>query len=90
MRDFSSDTLPLIFSHPSYSTYNQNILSTSTLVSPSISSGGFGPVSAQGYGLGYGISDHFASFNVTSYHQKTQTLIDHICESLDQIHQVLE
>lgn len=43
---------PAIFEDPSYDTLNHNVLSTSTLASPAILSGGFGPVVNNGYGIG--------------------------------------
>ena len=44
-----------------------NTLSTSTLSSPALDGGGFGPVTADGYGVGYGIQDDGSGFSVTSY-----------------------
>lgn len=42
-----------IFEDPSYSDINYNIISTSTLSSPAVWAGGFGPVVKDGYGIGY-------------------------------------
>lgn len=42
-----------IFDDPSYANVNYNILSTSTLSSPSVWAGGFGPVVKDGYGIGF-------------------------------------
>ena len=44
--------LPEIFRDPAYAKINHNILSTSTLSSPAIMYGGFGPVVPDGYGIG--------------------------------------
>lgn len=43
--------LPAIFQDPAYTTINHNIISTSTLTSPSVRAGGFGPVVKDGYGI---------------------------------------
>lgn len=44
--------LPEIFRDPAYAKINHNILSTSTLTSPALMFGGFGPVVPDGYGIG--------------------------------------
>ena len=41
-----------IFEDPAYEIINYNILSTSTLSSPIVMAGGFGPVVAEGFGIG--------------------------------------
>jgi carnitine O-palmitoyltransferase 2 len=43
--------LPAIFQDPAYTSINHNIISTSTLTSPSVRAGGFGPVVKDGYGV---------------------------------------
>ena len=43
------------------------ILSTSTLASPALLAGGFGPVGPNCYGIGYGITDESARCAVSSY-----------------------
>ncbi|XP_011339899.1 carnitine O-palmitoyltransferase 2, mitochondrial isoform X2 [Ooceraea biroi] len=58
---------PAIFHDPAYDAINYNILSTSTLSSPVVAAGGFGPVVADGYGIGYMIQDHRLGATVTSY-----------------------
>jgi len=45
-------TKPAIFQDPAYDFLNYNILSTSTLSSPDVMVGGFGPVVSDGYGIG--------------------------------------
>lgn len=47
-----SNYKPTIFQDPAYSAINYNILSTSTLSSPDVLAGGFGPVVPDGYGIG--------------------------------------
>ena len=59
--------LPEVFKDKGWSYINHNILSTSTLASEAIEGGGFGPVVADGYGIGYGVRDHAIGFNISSY-----------------------
>ncbi|XP_055636894.1 carnitine O-palmitoyltransferase 2, mitochondrial [Toxorhynchites rutilus septentrionalis] len=59
--------LPCIFEDPAYAAINRNILSTSTLSSPALLAGGFGPVVKDGYGIGYNIQDGFLGCVITSY-----------------------
>eukprot|EP00003_Mantamonas_plastica_P011793 TRINITY_DN216_c0_g3_i1.p1 TRINITY_DN216_c0_g3~~TRINITY_DN216_c0_g3_i1.p1 ORF type:complete len:534 (+),score=203.33 TRINITY_DN216_c0_g3_i1:664-2265(+) len=86
--------LPAIFADPGYAKINHNILSTSTLVSEAIEGGGFGPVVADGYGIGYGALDDRMRFNITSYGKQTEEFQDHIGQSLhairDMLHHVAE
>ncbi|XP_063703508.1 carnitine O-palmitoyltransferase 2, mitochondrial [Culicoides brevitarsis] len=58
---------PGIFTDPAYAQINHNILSTSTLNSPAIVAGGFGPVVKDGYGIGYSIHNDFSGCVVSSY-----------------------
>lgn len=48
-----TNTLCNIFDDPNYAYLNHIILSTSTLNSPAIFAGGFGPVVKDGLGIGY-------------------------------------
>ncbi|KAJ8302034.1 hypothetical protein KUTeg_021021 [Tegillarca granosa] len=56
-----------IFTDPCYKYFNHFILSTSTITSPAVLIGGFGPVVDDGYGVGYAIEDNRIGYNVTSY-----------------------
>uniref|UniRef100_A0A336MKE1 CSON002345 protein n=1 Tax=Culicoides sonorensis TaxID=179676 RepID=A0A336MKE1_CULSO len=58
---------PGIFTDPAYAKINHNILSTSTLSSPALAAGGFGPVVKDGYGIGYNIQSAFCGCVVTNY-----------------------
>lgn len=82
--------LPALFQDKAYTVINHNILSTSTLTSPAIEGGGFGPVVADGYGLGYGVENDLMGFNVTSYGRQTDTFVDHIKRAVIEIRDVLE
>ncbi|XP_017769061.1 PREDICTED: carnitine O-palmitoyltransferase 2, mitochondrial [Nicrophorus vespilloides] len=56
-----------IFEDPAYGLINHNILSTSTLSSPAVLAGGFGPVVRDGLGIGYVIRDNAMGTLATSY-----------------------
>jgi len=47
--------VPGIFQDAAYGKLNRNIISTSTLASPAVRIGAFGPVLPDGFGLGYQI-----------------------------------
>lgn len=53
--------LPAIFSDPGWSLLNTSILSTSNCGNPALRLFGFGPVAADGYGIGYIIKDEGVS-----------------------------
>eukprot|EP01104_Vermistella_antarctica_P002779 TRINITY_DN12999_c0_g1_i1.p1 TRINITY_DN12999_c0_g1~~TRINITY_DN12999_c0_g1_i1.p1 ORF type:complete len:763 (-),score=134.46 TRINITY_DN12999_c0_g1_i1:176-2464(-) len=84
-----SPLLPAIFDDPTYTTYGANILSTSTLASPALQGGAFGPVHDHGYGIGYALMDNYAGFLVSSY-QDSKALASAIESSLDDIVTLLE
>lgn len=56
-----------LFSDESFKNLNTNILSTSSLASPGLYNGGFGPVERNGYGVGYCILDIGLGTLVTNY-----------------------
>lgn len=60
--------IPEIFKDDAYSLINKNIISTSTLNSPAIKGGGFGPVVSNGYGIAYMIMDDELGTVVTNIH----------------------
>ncbi|XP_055539996.1 carnitine O-palmitoyltransferase 2, mitochondrial [Wyeomyia smithii] len=84
--------LPCIFDDPSYAAINQNILSTSTLSSPALLAGGFGPVVKDGYGIGYNIQEGFLGSVVTSYksHRDGKEFINCLKSAFEDIASVLK
>ena len=58
---------PELFDSRSYSTLNENIISTSTLYSDTLMLGGFGPVHEEGFGVGYSATPDLLFLGVTSY-----------------------
>ncbi|XP_063985570.1 carnitine O-palmitoyltransferase 2, mitochondrial-like isoform X2 [Diachasmimorpha longicaudata] len=86
------ESLPVIFQDPAYDRINRNILSTSTLSSPDVLGGGFGPVVENGYGIGYMIQDNRLGSVVTCYksHRDATEFIDHLETSFKDLHRILE
>lgn len=84
--------LPGLFTDPAYAALNQNILSTSTLSSPALAAGGFGPVVQDGYGIGYNIQSGFCGCVVTNYKHTRDGLdfIDCLQNSFKEIEEVLK
>ncbi|TDL17080.1 carnitine acetyl transferase [Rickenella mellea] len=69
-------TLPAIFSDPGWSVLNTSILSTSNCGNPALRLFGFGPVAADGYGIGYIIKDDGVSVCASSKHLQTRRFLD--------------
>lgn len=81
---------PAIYEDAAYARINHNILSTSTLVSEACRGGGFGPVVADGYGVGYGSFDDFIGFQISNFKDAkpstdAATFIKHIRVALSEI-----
>lgn len=63
----ASGALPSLFTDPAYLRFKDIRLSTSTLASPALDGGGFGPVSRTSYGVAYGTEERGCHFHVMSY-----------------------
>uniref|UniRef100_A0A182MZ77 Choline/carnitine acyltransferase domain-containing protein n=1 Tax=Anopheles dirus TaxID=7168 RepID=A0A182MZ77_9DIPT len=83
--------LPALYQDPAYAALNHNILSTSTLSSPALLAGGFGPVVKDGYGIGYNIQDGYLGSVVTSYkpHRNGREFVDCLRAAYEDISKVL-
>ncbi|XP_552786.3 carnitine O-palmitoyltransferase 2, mitochondrial [Anopheles gambiae] len=83
--------LPALYEDPAYGAINHNILSTSTLSSPALLAGGFGPVVKDGYGIGYNIQDGYLGSVVTSYkpHRNGREFVDCLRAAYEDIGKVL-
>lgn len=83
--------LPALFQDPAYAMINYNVISTSTLSSPNIVAGAFGPVVPDGFGLAYGIQDDSLGVVVGSYkkHQNNGDFIEALKDSYKVIEDVL-
>ncbi|KAG5878019.1 hypothetical protein JTB14_014260 [Gonioctena quinquepunctata] len=87
-----TNTVCNIFEDPDYAMINHVILSTSTLNSPAIFAGGFGPVVKDGLGVGYSIKDDELGVLVTSYppYQNGSDFIDALQISFEEIVSLLQ
>ncbi|XP_053325242.1 carnitine O-palmitoyltransferase 2, mitochondrial [Spea bombifrons] len=84
-------TLPELYQDPAYAQINHNVLSTSTLTSPAVQLGGFAPVVADGFGVGYGVHDDWIGCNVSAYPARdVKQFVQCVHQSLDDIFKVLE
>ncbi|KAG8130894.1 hypothetical protein E2320_017597 [Naja naja] len=84
-------TIPDIYTDPAYKNINHINISTSTLSTPAINHGGFGPVVPNGFGIGYNVFDTWIGCLITSYLEKE--LDEHLTclrSTLDDIFEVLE
>ncbi|KAM4641075.1 carnitine O-palmitoyltransferase 2, mitochondrial [Discoglossus pictus] len=84
-------SLPEIYQDPAYARINHNVLSTSTLTSPAVQLGGFAPVVADGFGVGYGVHDDWIGCNVSAYPTRdVRQFVQCVHQSLEDIFKVLE
>ncbi|KAI4206991.1 MAG: hypothetical protein LQ346_000823 [Caloplaca aetnensis] len=68
--------IPFLFSDPGYDRLNTTILSTSNCGNPALRHFGFGPSSADGFGIGYIIKDDSISVCISSKHRQTKRFVD--------------
>ena len=64
--------------------------STSTLSSPALESGGFGPVNADCYGIGYRINDEGAGAQVMTYDRDSRGFAEHLAGAMADMRAVLD
>ncbi|KAJ9630771.1 carnitine O-acetyltransferase yat1 [Taxawa tesnikishii (nom. ined.)] len=69
-------SMPALFADSGWDKINNTILSTSNCGNPSLRQFGFGPTSAEGFGIGYIIKDGSVSICASSKHRQTQRYID--------------
>lgn len=67
--------IPSLFSDPGYDRLNNTILSTSNCGNPALRHFGFGPSSADGFGIGYIIKDDSISICISSKHRQTKRFV---------------
>jgi len=67
--------LPVIFTDPGYGLLGTSIISTSNCGNPALRLFGFGPVAADGYGIGYIIKDDGISICASSKHLQTRRFL---------------
>lgn len=68
--------IPSLFSDSGYDRINTTILSTSNCGNPALRHFGFGPSSADGFGIGYIIKDDSLSICISSKHRQTKRFIE--------------
>jgi carnitine O-acetyltransferase len=88
-RGGSQQQLPLIFADSGWDKLNNTILSTSNCGNPSLRQFGFGPVSGDGFGIGYIIKDDGIAICVSSKHRQTKRFIDTLESYLLEIRRIL-
>ncbi|CAN8103974.1 unnamed protein product [Discula destructiva] len=82
-------TLPLLFADSGWDRLNNTILSTSNCGNPSLRQFGFGPVSGDGFGVGYIIKDDGIAICAASKHRQTRRFVDTLESYLLEIRRVL-
>ena len=85
----SGSALPELFRDSGWSTLGTSILSTSNCGNPALRLFGFGPVAADGYGLGYIIKDDGLSVCASSKHLQTRRFLDTLQGYLEEVQRVL-
>ena len=68
--------MPALFADSGWDKINTTIISTSNCGNPALRQFGFGPSSADGFGIGYIIKDDSVSICVSSKHRQTKRFID--------------
>ncbi|KAL5342350.1 Choline/Carnitine o-acyltransferase-domain-containing protein [Aspergillus crustosus] len=80
---------PAIFGDSGWDKINNTILSTSNCGNPSLRHFGFGPTSADGFGIGYIIKDDSISICASSKHRQTSRLMQTLESYLFEIRKLL-
>ncbi|KAA1478333.1 carnitine acetyl transferase [Dentipellis sp. KUC8613] len=88
-RSSGAPTLPAIFTDPGWSLLNTSILSTSNCGNPALRLFGFGPVAADGYGIGYIIKEDGLSVCASSKHLQTRRFLYTLQGYLQDVQRVL-
>ncbi|KAG6916912.1 hypothetical protein DXG01_004745 [Tephrocybe rancida] len=85
----SATQMPKIFIDPGWETLGTSIISTSNCGNPALRLFGFGPVAADGYGIGYIIKEDMLSICASSKHLQTRRFLDTIQAYLYDIQRLL-
>ena len=81
--------MPSLFTDAGWEKINNTILSTSNCGNPSLRHFGFGPVSGDGFGIGYIIKDDSVSICASSKHRQTKRFVDSLESYLLEIRKLL-
>ncbi|KAF9555322.1 acyltransferase ChoActase/COT/CPT [Agrocybe pediades] len=86
----SDESVPEIYTDPSFSKSNHWELSTSQLSSPYFDGWGYGEVVEDGYGLSYSIGDDYIRWTITSLKRDTAVLKHYLAEAASEVKHMLE
>lgn len=82
--------MPGLFNDAGWEKINNTILSTSNCGNPSLRHFGFGPVSGEGFGIGYIIKDDSIAICASSKHRQTKRFVDSIESYLLEIRRIIK
>ncbi|RYP29235.1 hypothetical protein DL767_006834 [Monosporascus sp. MG133] len=88
-RSRDSNPMPLLFADSGWDKLNNTILSTSNCGNPCLRQFGFGPTSADGFGIGYIIKEDSISICASSKHRQTKRFMDTLESYLLEIRRIL-
>jgi carnitine O-acetyltransferase len=83
-------SMPSIFADGGWDKLNNTIISTSNCGNPSLRQFGFGPASADGFGIGYIIKDDGISICASSKHRQTKRFVDALESYLLEMRRILK
>jgi carnitine O-palmitoyltransferase 2 len=89
MAELQGMEIPELYTLPAHQIMSKIILSTSTLSSPALEGGSFGPVNEDCYGIGYGIEKEGSAFQLSSYRQDLPQLKELLVESIIELERLL-
>nr|XP_018265940.1 carnitine O-acetyltransferase [Kwoniella dejecticola CBS 10117]OBR88098.1 carnitine O-acetyltransferase [Kwoniella dejecticola CBS 10117] len=81
--------VPALFKDPGYNLLGTSVLSTSNCGNPALRLFGFGPVTPEGYGIGYIIKDEGISICMSSKHLQTRRLLQTLQAYLVEVQKML-
>jgi len=81
--------MPSLFADPGWERINNTILSTSNCGNPALRHFGFGPVSGDGFGIGYIIKDETIAVCCSSKHRQTRRFMDGLESYMNEIRKLL-
>ncbi|KAK5096942.1 carnitine O-acetyltransferase yat1 [Exophiala xenobiotica] len=82
--------MPALFTDSSWERVNTTVLSTSNCGNPALRHFGFGPVSGDGFGIGYIIKDDSISVCASSKHRQTRRFVDSLESYMNEIRRMLK
>ena len=82
--------MPALFNDAGWERINNTILSTSNCGNPALRHFGFGPVSGEGFGIGYIIKDDSIAICASSKHRQTKRFVDSIESYLLEVRKLLK